>query len=89
MEKQGMIETILYQDNELLKLNQYYNRDIQQETIARKAEEKINKLNKISQASKKQIIGVVESTLKKLKEKMRSKLIIIILKIIFKRILKT
>ena len=29
MAKQRTIETILYQNNELLKLNQYYNRDIE------------------------------------------------------------
>ena len=69
MAKQRTIETILYQNNELLKLNQYYNKDIEQETIVSKAEEKINKLNKISQASKKQIIGVVESTAKETKRK--------------------
>ena len=69
MAKQRTIETILYQNNELLKLNQYYNKDIEQETIVSKAEEKINKLKKISQESKKQIIGVVESTAKENKRK--------------------
>ena len=39
-----MIETILYQINELSELDQYYNKNIEQETIANKAKEKINKL---------------------------------------------
>ena len=69
MAKQRTIETIHYQDNELLKLNQYYNKNLEQETIVCKAEDKINKLNKISQESKKQIIGVVESTAKETKRK--------------------
>ena len=69
MAKQRTTETILYQNNELLKLNQYYNKDIEQETIVSKAEEKINKLNKTSQESKKQIIGKVESTAKETKRK--------------------
>ena len=70
MTKQRTIETILYQNNdELLKLNQYYNKNIEQETIVSKAEEKINKLNKISQDSKKQIIGLVESTAKETKRR--------------------
>ena len=69
MAKQQTTETILYQNNELLQLKQYYNKDIEQETIVSKAEEKINKLNKISQESKKQLIGVVESTAKETKRK--------------------
>ena len=69
MAKQRTIETIHYQDNELLKLNQYYNKNLEQETIVCKAEDKINKLNKISQESKKQIIGVVEPTAKETKRK--------------------
>ena len=41
MTKQKTIETILYQNNdELLKLNQYYNKNIEQETIVSKAEKK-------------------------------------------------
>ena len=52
-----------------MKLNQYYNKDVEQETIASKAEGKINRLNKISQESKKQIIGAVESTTKETKRK--------------------
>ena len=73
MAKQRTIETILYQNNELLKLDQYYNKNIEQEITVSKAEEKVQKLNKISQESKKQIIGVVK--------KMRIKLFHIILKI--------
>ena len=69
MAKQRTIETILCQNNEVLKLNQYYNKNIEQETIVSKAEEKINKLNKTSQESKKQIIGKVESTAKETKRK--------------------
>ena len=67
MAKQRTIETILYQNNELLKFNQHYNKNIEQETIVSEAEEKINKLKKISEESKKQIIGVVESTAKETK----------------------
>ena len=57
-------ETITKQrtNNELLKLHQYYNKNIEQETIVRNAEEKVEKLSKISQELKKQIIGVDEST---------------------------
>ena len=62
MTKQRTIETILHQNNELLKLHQYYNKNIEQETIVRNAEVKVEKLSKISQESKKQIIGVDEST---------------------------
>ena len=83
MAKQRTIETILYQNNELLKLDQYYNKNIEQVIIVSKAEEKVQKLNKISQESKKKIIGVVEAT-GKLKEKVRNKLFHIILKIILK-----
>ena len=62
MAKQRTIETILCRNNELLKLDQYYNKNIEQEITVSKAEEKVQKLNKISQESKKQIIGVVEAT---------------------------
>ena len=62
MTKQRTIETILHQNNELLKLDQYYNKNIEQETIVRKAEEKVQKISKISQESKEQIITVEEST---------------------------
>ena len=62
MTKQRTIETILHQNNELLKLHQYYNKNIEQETIIRNAEKKVEKLSKISQEPKKQIIGVDEST---------------------------
>ena len=43
MTKQRTIETILHQNNELLKLHQYYNKNIEQETIVRNAENKIRK----------------------------------------------
>ena len=69
MIKQRTIETILYQNNELLKLDQYYNKNIEQETIVRNSEEKVEKLSEISQQSKKQIIGVDESTGKGTKRK--------------------
>ena len=69
MTKQRTIETILYQNNELLKLDQYYNKNIEQETIVRKAEEKVQKISKISQESKEQIITVEESTGKGTKRK--------------------
>ena len=69
MAKQRTIETILYQNNKLLKLDQYYNKNIEQEIIVSKAEEKVQKLNKISQESKKQIIGVVDETGKGIKRK--------------------
>ena len=49
MTKQRTIETILYQNNELLKLDQYYNKNIEQETIVRNSEEKVEKLSEISQ----------------------------------------
>ena len=52
MAKQWMIETILYQNNELLKFDQNYNKNIEQEITVSKAEEKVQKLNKISQESK-------------------------------------
>ena len=86
MTKQRTIETILYQNNELLKLDQYYNKNIEQETIVRKAEEKVQKISKISQEPKEQIITVEESTGKgtKMRIKMRIKLFHIILKIILK-----
>ena len=41
MTKQRTIETILHQNNEILKLDQYYNKIIEQETIARNFEEKV------------------------------------------------
>ena len=82
MAKQRTIETILYQNNERLKLDQYYNKNIEQEITVSKAEEKVQKLNKISQETKKQIIGVIEATGKEFKKKMRIKLFHIILKII-------
>ena len=44
MAKQPTIEMILYQNNELLKLNQYYNKNIEQETIVSEAEEKVKKI---------------------------------------------
>ena len=44
--KQRTIETVLYQSNEFLKLDQYYNKNIGQETIVNKAEEKVNQLKK-------------------------------------------
>ena len=69
MAKEQTIETILYQNNELLKLGQYYNKNIEQETLVSKAEENINKLGKKCQQSKKEIIGVVESTAKETKSK--------------------
>ena len=62
MTKQRKIETIIHQNNELLKLHQYYNKNIEQETIVRNAEKKVEKLSKISEESKKQIIGVDDST---------------------------
>ena len=49
MAKQRTIKTILYQNNELLKLDHYYNKNIEQEITVSKAEEKLQKLNKISQ----------------------------------------
>ena len=52
-----------------MKLDQYYNNNIEQEITVSKAEEKIQKLSKICQESKKQIIGVVEATGKGIKEK--------------------
>ena len=52
-----------------MKLDQYCNKNIEQETIFSKAEEEVNKLKKISQESNKQIIGVVESTAKGTKRK--------------------
>ena len=48
MAKQRTIETILYQNHELLKLDQYYTKNIEQEITVNKAEEKVQKLNKIS-----------------------------------------
>ena len=69
MAKQRTIETILYQNNELLKLINYYNKNIEQEITVSKAEEKVQKLNKISQESKKQIIGVAEETGKRIKRR--------------------
>ena len=45
-----------------MKLDQYYNKNIEQETIVRKAGEKVQKISKISQESKEQIITVEEST---------------------------
>ena len=59
--KQRIIETVLYQNNEILNLDQYYNKKAEQETIINKAEEKVNKLNKIIQESIKQVIGLIES----------------------------
>ena len=47
--KQRTIETILHQNNELLKLHQNYNKNIEQEIIVGNAEEKVEKLSKISQ----------------------------------------
>ena len=61
MTKQRTIETILHQNNELLKLHQYNNKNIEQETIVRNAEKKLEKLSRICQEPKKQIIGVDES----------------------------
>ena len=45
--KKRTIEMILHQNNELLKLHQYYNKNIEQEIIVGNAEEKIEKLSKI------------------------------------------
>ena len=50
MAKQQATETIVYQNHELLKLDEYYNKNIEQETIRSKAEEKVK--SKISQESK-------------------------------------
>ena len=69
MAKHWTIETIPYQNNDLLKLDHYYNKNIEQEITVSRAEEKVEKLNKISQESKKQIIGVVEETGKRIKRK--------------------
>ena len=44
MAKQRTIETIHYQNNELLKSDQYYNKNNEQETIVNKAEEKVKKI---------------------------------------------
>ena len=44
MAKQRTIETILYQNNELLKLDQYYNKNIEQEMTVIKAEKKVQKV---------------------------------------------
>ena len=57
MTKQRTIETILHKNNELLKLHQYYNKNIEQETIVSNAEKKSRKTKQ-----KKQIIGVDEPT---------------------------
>ena len=62
MTKQQAIVTILHQNNKLLKLDQYYNKNTDQENIVRNSVEKVEKLSKISQESQKQIIGVYEST---------------------------
>ena len=59
---QRTIQTILHQNNETLKLDQYYKTNIEQETIVSKAEEKVKKVDTINQESKKQIVGVFEST---------------------------
>ena len=67
--KQRKIETILHQNNELLKLDKQYNKNIEQETIVRNSEEIVENLIKTSQESKIQIIGVVESTGKGTKRK--------------------
>ena len=69
MTKQRTTETILYQNNELLKLDQYYNKNIEQETIVRKDEEKVQKISKISQESKEKNITVGELTGKGTKRK--------------------
>ena len=53
MAKQRTIETIHYQNNELVKSDQFYNKNNEQETIVSKAKEKVKKLSKISQGSKK------------------------------------
>ena len=62
MTKQRTIETILHHNIELLKLDQYFNKNIKQETTVRNSKEKVEKPSKISQETKKQIIGVDEST---------------------------
>ena len=59
---QRTIETILHQNNEPLKLDQYYKTNIEQETIVSKAEEKVKKVDAINQEPKKQIVEVFEST---------------------------
>ena len=69
MTKQRVIVTILHQNNKLLKLDQYYNKNTDQETIVRNSVEKVEKLSKISQESQKQIIGVDESIGKGTKRK--------------------
>ena len=51
MTKQQAIVTILHQNNKLLKLDQYYNKNTDQETIVRNSVEKVEKLSKISQES--------------------------------------
>ena len=72
--KQRTIETVLYQSNEFLKLDQYYNKNIGQETIVNKAEEKVNKLKNKSRV-RKQFIGVVESTAKETKRRNANQII--------------
>ena len=62
MTKQRTIEMILHHNIELLKLEQYFNKNIEQESIVRNSKEKVEKSSKISQETKKQIIGVYEST---------------------------
>ena len=52
-----------------MKLDKYYNKNIEQETIVRNSEEIVENLIKTSQESKIQIIGVVESTGKGTKRK--------------------
>ena len=52
-----------------MKLDQYHNKNIEQEITVSKAEAKVQKLKKISQESKKQIIGIVEETGKGIKRK--------------------
>ena len=51
MTKQQAIVTILHQNNKLLKLDQYYNKNTDQENIVRNSVEKVEKLSKISQES--------------------------------------
>ena len=70
MTKQRTIETILHQNNELLKLHQYYNKNIEQETMASNAEKRSRKTKQ-----KKQIIGVDESTVKETYTKNADKII--------------
>ena len=54
--KQWTIKTILHQNNELLKLDQDYDKIEQITIVNNKTEEKVNKLSNLSKESKKQNI---------------------------------